>query len=168
MLDAKHRADRLVRIIISVTNKTIQPGRDDGGARTTDRLLQGFSELVENLTAFWLRLKGIETDCVASGDSHLRNSRATVIGNYSLRGLNSPEDGNVGLSQDMLDDGFLKSRCVIFKVQAICFLIQPKALQSISVREFPESPELLRRERLLQIVGGLHESHGGIITEGAA
>ncbi len=42
--------------------------------------------------------------------------------------------------------------------------VKAKAAQAVSVRELAEMPQLVFRERRLQFVGNVNESHAGIIA----
>jgi hypothetical protein len=78
-------------------------------------------------------------------------------------GCNAAQNRDFRLAQNMLDHGLTQPRRVIVKMQMICLLVEPKALQTIGVGKLPESAKLLRPERLLQLIGDSHECHAGII-----
>jgi hypothetical protein len=87
-----------------------------------------------------------------------------VVLNHPLCRGHSPQHGDSRLAKNVLDNGFPQARRVVFEVQLVRFLVEVKFLQTVGVREVPESPEILRLERALKLIRNRHESHARIIA----
>jgi hypothetical protein len=76
-------------------------------------------------------------------------------------GLRNPaQNGDSRITQDMLDHDFLQPRGVVIEMEMIRLLVVAESLQSVGVGEFPERPEIVRLEPVLQFVAYGHECHG--------
>ena len=72
---------------------------------------------------------------------------------------NPPQNGDSRIAQDVLDHDLLQARGVVIEVEMIRLLVVAESLQSVGVGEFPERPEIVRLEPVLQFVAYGHECH---------
>lgn len=69
-----------------------------------------------------------------------------------------------GESQHVRYFGFLEARSVVLEGQLVLGIVDAKAPQSVGIREFAKTSQLVVAQRSLQLVGDFHECHGGIIA----
>jgi hypothetical protein len=91
-------------------------------------------------------------------DGCLHCERVSKIAERAL--INSSNNRDTGLTQNMGDLRVAQARSVVFESELVLLLIDAKPAQPISVSEFAKAVQLLKAERRLQFVGDFDQGHG--------